>query len=155
MRLRLLSGHHLLSCILSTFFLVGLFAALFVTAEGVLPLRQRHRPRALIAARQHYKRAFSNDTTDGPDTTAQTSASPTTDHGGGGLLGSLFNDTVDNTNAIVGAPLFQPASSCILLACPADSRPSADERFYSAKCRHIWWRNSCRVPCTDFSDSHT
>jgi hypothetical protein len=121
MRLQPLYGRHLLNRILSAFFVAGLFTALFVTAEGVLPLRQRHRPRALIAARQHYKRAFSNDTTDGTDTTSQDSASPTTTgRDGGGLVGSVFNDTVDNANAIVGAPLFQPASNCILLTCFAD-----------------------------------
>ena len=111
--------YRLLYSFLSLCILVGLFSAYHVSAEGVLPRRERHRARALNAARRHYKRQYN----DSADATVDTypSASPTTDTGdssptsdsNGPLLGTfinnLFNDTVGGALDGFGSPA--PASS--------------------------------------------
>jgi hypothetical protein len=110
MQLQLLSRPHLLSRILSVVLLAGLFTALFVTAEGVLPLRQRHRPKALIAGRQHFRRQLKNDTTTdttGTSSSTSSSTSPTS----GSLLNTLNETTNAVGNGIAGLPVFVDPST--------------------------------------------
>jgi hypothetical protein len=123
MLLRPFSQAQLLYPLLSVCLLLALLSAHHVNAEGILPNRQRHRAQALIAARQHFKRQFANDTTtdasSSQDLTKSSSSAPASSET---LLGSFIKALINGTSetsasesntatGVLGPAVFVPATS--------------------------------------------
>jgi hypothetical protein len=123
MLLRPFSQGQQLYPLLSVCLLLALLSALGVDAEGILPNRQRHRAQALIAARQHFKRQFSNETTTDSSSSQSsiTDSSSTTGAPGSSLENSIKNllngtseSTASETNTatgVLGPAVFVSATS--------------------------------------------
>ena len=106
---RFLFKSFLLYFVFSVFFLIP------VSAEGLLPSRDRHRAQALQAVKQHYKRQFVNDTTSATSTestsTSGTSTSPSSspDTSLQNFLTNLFNSSNSNSATETATGVLGPA----------------------------------------------
>ena len=101
------------STLLFTFcFLVCLFAALNVHAEGLLPDRERHRERhrdhAVQAARQYYKRKYANDTETTKHTQTHAPGPKTTETSLQSVMAGLLNEAYDG---ILGSSVAMPPTT--------------------------------------------
>jgi len=103
--------------IISILLWLGFIFAIHVNAEGLLPNRQKHREHALIAARRHYKRQFTNETTtDSSFTTdlvaSSTSSADSTDTPLQNFINNLLSDTTNATaTGVLAPPVFVSATS--------------------------------------------
>src|SRR5271163_2868660 len=103
--------------IISILLLLGFIFTIHVNAEGLLPNRQKHREHALIAARRHYKRQFTNETTTDSSfatdsSTSSTSSADSTSTPLQNFINNLLSDTTNATaTGVLAPPVFVSATS--------------------------------------------